>query len=177
MSEVRLKRLHLGDTILPIHSCDSDLNEFLRDDALPNLEDQQSVTYLFENEEETICYCTILHDKISLRDSDNKHWNKVTNKVQRNRRSTYPAIKIGKLATSQNFERQGFARRMISLVQFLYTKPDQVAGCRFITVDAVNNPDQKAINFYKNIGFKFMTDTDINGETRYMAFDLLSIQI
>ena len=175
--EVQLKRLKIGDIIKPIHSCDSDLNDFLMEDALPHIEDQQGVTYLFENEKETICYCTILHDKISLRDSDKKHWNSLTGHIQRNRRSNYPAIKIGKLATSLNFERQGYGRRLISLVQYLYTKSDLAAGCRFITVDAVNEPSQKAITFYKNIGFHFMTDNDEHDETRYMAFDLLSMKI
>lgn len=76
-----------------------------------------------------------------------------------------------------NYERMGYGRKLISLVQYLYTKPEQVAGCRFITVDAVNDKDKKAISFYQNIGFRFMTDDDENSETRYMAFDLLSMQI
>lgn len=174
--EVVLKRLRLGDVVKPISSCDYDLNDFLVNDALSHMVNHQSVTYLFENEEETVSYCTILHDKISLCDSDCRHWNKLTTKIQRNRRSSYPAIKIGKLATSMNYERMGYGRKLISLVQYLYTKPEQVAGCRFITVDAVNDKDKKAISFYQNIGFRFMTD-DENSETRYMAFDLLSMQI
>lgn len=66
---------------------------------------------------------------------------------------------------------------LVCNVQYLYTKPDLAAGCRFITVDAVNEPSQKAISFYKNIGFHFMTDNDEHDETRYMAFDLLSMKI
>lgn len=173
--EVTFKRLELGDTIKPIHSTDQDLNEFLRDDALTHIEDAEGITYMFENEDETICYCTILHDRISYNESDKALWNKLTKKVQRHRYRSYPAIKIGKLATSEQFERQGFARRIIGFVQTLYTRPGQLAGCRFLTVDAENKPDQKAINFYLSRGFKFLTENDVNDETRYMAYDLKNL--
>jgi len=173
--EITFKRLEIGDAIKPIYSSEEDLNDFLRDDALPHIEDAEGITYLFENEEQTICYCTILHDRISYSESDKANWNKLTRKVQRFRYRSYPAIKIGKLATSKTFERQGFARRIIGFVQTLYTRPGQLAGCRFLTVDAENKPDQKAINFYLSRGFKFLTEKDINAETRYMAYDLKNL--
>lgn len=178
---ITLTRLAIGDTLKPICSKESDLNEFLRDDALDYLEDGQGITYLFADDDETICYCTILHDKLSLGDShsDNKHWNKVTKAIQRHRRNSYPAVKIGKLATSAKYEGQGYARRMISLVQRIYTRPNQLAGCRFITVDALNIPDptteKRAVDFYQSLGFNLLTEEDINEETRYMAFDLQGI--
>lgn len=174
--EVQIKRLKEEDCIKPICSTEEDLNDFLRDDAVDYLEDAQGITYVIENEEETICYCTILHDKLSLRDSDKKLWNKVTHDIQRNRRESYPAVKIGKLATGAQFEGQGFGRMMISLVQQIYTRPEQLAGCRFITVDAMNVPDPKtgkrAVDFYAKLGFRLLTESDAEDETRYMAFDL-----
>lgn len=173
--EVTFKRLELGDAIKPIHSTDEDLNDFLRDDALTHIEDAEGITYLFENEEETICYCTILHDRISYNESDKVLWNRVTKKVQRHRYRSYPSIKIGKLATGEQYERQGFARRLIGFVQTLYTRPGQLAGCRFLTVDAENKPDQKAIDFYLSRGFKFLTENDENEDTRYMAYDLKNL--
>lgn len=175
---IQIKRLSLADVdaIKPIHSAEEDLNDFLRDDAVAHLIDAQGVTYVMENENETICYCTILHDKLSLQDSDNKQWNKVTRQIQRYRRDSYPAVKIGKLATGVKYEHKGYARRMISLVQGLYTINPQMAGCRFITVDALNKPNPKtgksAVDFYKDLGFILLTDKDANEETRYMAFDL-----
>jgi len=173
--EITFKRLEIGDTIKPILSSDEDLNDFLLDDALTHIEDAEGITYLFENETETICYCTILHDRISYNESDKRLWNNLTRKVQRHRYRSYPAIKIGKLATSCSFERQGFARRIIGFIQTLYTRPGQLAGCRFLTVDAENRPDQKAINFYLSRGFKFLTEKDANLETRYMAYDLMNL--
>jgi len=174
--DIQIKRLTLEDAIKPIHSVEEDLNDFLCDDAIDYLVDAQGVTYTIENDEETICYCTILHDKVSLRDSDKKHWNKLTNQIQRNRRKSYPAIKIGKLATGEDYEHHGYARMMISLVQEIYTRPQQLAGCRFITVDAMNTPHPKtgkrAVDFYLGLGFKLLTETDKENETRYMAFDL-----
>lgn len=174
--EIKIKRLKEEDSIKPIHSTEEDLNDFLSDDAVDYLEDAQGVTYVIENEDETICYCTILHDKLSLRESDNKHWNKVTHAIQRNRRESYPAVKIGKLATGEHYEGQGFGRMMVSLIQQIYTRPDQLAGCRFITVDAMNIPDPKtgkrAVDFYSKLGFLLLTETDVEDETRYMAFDL-----
>jgi hypothetical protein len=41
-------------------------------------------------------------------------------------------------------------------------------GCRFITVDAYKD----SLKFYEKNGFKYLTTTDINADTRLMFFDL-----
>ncbi len=46
-------------------------------------------------------------------------------------------------------------------------------GCRFLTVDAYNNPD--TLNFYKKNDFEFFTSDDENDSTRAMYFDLIRI--
>jgi hypothetical protein len=57
-------------------------------------------------------------------------------------------------------------------------------GCRFITVDAYNNPD--TLKFYKKNGFDFVLDGDLDkkqrgrgeedDETKIMYFDLSTYQ-
>ena len=43
-------------------------------------------------------------------------------------------------------------------------------GCRFVTVDAYNNPG--TIGFYQKNGFNFLTEKDLKDDTRLMYFDL-----
>ena len=43
-------------------------------------------------------------------------------------------------------------------------------GCRFITVDAYNNPD--TIDFYQRNEFDFLTPSDEQEDTRQMYYDL-----
>ncbi|MEA3416657.1 MAG: hypothetical protein U9R02_10985 [Thermodesulfobacteriota bacterium] len=50
-------------------------------------------------------------------------------------------------------------------------------GCRFLTVDAYNNDDQKAIKFYQKNGFQHFSEKDKNKKTRAMFFDLKRISI
>jgi len=47
---------------------------------------------------------------------------------------------------------------------------DNRTGCRFMTVDAYNNP--QVINFYQKNGFAFLSEADQKKETRSMYFDL-----
>lgn len=170
---MEFRKLCLNDEVKPIRSTDKDLNSFLIDDAKNFLKENIGITYLFEDDCQTVAYCTILHDRISLKESDKKLWNKLTKQLQTTRRSSYPAIKVGRLATSEAYEGLGYGRRLINLVKMLYNREKLIAGCRFITVDAKNNPE--TLGFYQHLGFKFLTESDLFEETRTMAFDILSV--
>ena len=87
------------------------------------------------------------------------------------RRKHYPAVKIGRLAISEEFASQGLGRDIIRLIKFMFTH-DNRTGCRFITVDAYQN----AVGFYQRCGFDFISEKDQNDVTRSMFYDLKRFQ-
>ena len=82
-----------------------------------------------------------------------------------NRQSSYPAINIGHLGTSVNYQGKGIGTAIIDLVADTFAEYRQ-AGCQFITVDALNNP--RCIKFYYTNGFCLQTKKDICSATRRM---------
>lgn len=88
------------------------------------------------------------------------------------RQPTYPAVNIGHLAVRNGKQSKGIGR---IIVEFVYVTFSQltVAGCQFVTVDALNNP--RTLNFYTHkLGFEFQTVSDIGKHTRRMYLDLIT---
>lgn len=77
--------------------------------------------------------------------------------------SSYPAINIGHLGTSTNYQSQGIGTSIIDLVAETFSEYRQ-AGCQFITVDALNN--SRTLKFYHNCGFCPQTNKDAYYATR-----------
>ena len=174
-----LKRLGLGTEIKPFESEDDELNDFLLNDAKNYLAQKLAVTYLIENERDTIAYFCISNDNLkreistNLSELEKTIWNQLSRKIpNRKRRGSYPAVKIGRLAVSKKYEGKGFGRLMIDTVNSMYLEENQRSGCRFITVDANAN----AFSFYEKNGFCFITDKDADRKNRAMYFDLKATQ-
>ena len=58
------RRLELDTEILPFECGIADLNDFLLEDAKPHLEARLAVTYLFESEDVTAAYYSVLNDSL-----------------------------------------------------------------------------------------------------------------
>ncbi|MCB1168677.1 MAG: hypothetical protein KDK33_21150, partial [Leptospiraceae bacterium] len=63
----------------------------------------------------------------------------------------------------------GLGRQILDLLKADFVTNNKT-GCRFITVDAYNNP--KTLGFYGRNGFEYLDETDSNKKTRLMFFDL-----
>lgn len=136
----------------------NDLDEFFREDAI-----------LYENELLGKTYCWILKDKPNTivaaftlsNDSIKTHGmpNSIRNRIQRSvsnpkRGRTYPAVLIGRLGVDLEFQKGGshIGSQVISFIKRWFQSEDNKTGCRFIVVDAVNEPP--TIGFYSHNGFK-----------------------
>ncbi|MDR1591280.1 MAG: GNAT family N-acetyltransferase [Prevotellaceae bacterium] len=167
-----LSRLEVDTDIKPFKSNDADLNNFLFDDAKKYLEQRLAVTFLIENEYATIAYFCLSNDAVLRSLSDKTGWKKIKKTIPNAKmRSSYPAVKIGRLAVDTQYKCNGFGRFMIEIVRTKFLSETQTAGCRFITVDAKQN----AVDFYLRNHFDFLTAGDENDATRLMYFDLNSI--
>jgi len=80
-----------------------------------------------------------------------------------------PAVKIGRLATGEQWAGNGVGTFVINFIKAWFTEGNKT-GCRFIIVDAYNN--DKTISFYEKNGFTFLLTTDTKDTTRLMVFDL-----
>lgn len=166
--------LKVDTKIKPFKCKDSDLNGFLFDDAQKYLTELMAVTYLLEDlpQSKTVAYFSLLNDKITFDPEQHSIWNKLSRRVANpKRRKHYPAVKIGRLAISEEFAGQGLGRDIIRLIKFMFTHANRT-GCRFITVDAYHN----AVGFYQRCGFDFISEKDQNDVTRSMFYDLKRFQ-
>jgi len=155
----------------PFDCGDDDLNNFLRNDALPYLDERMAVTYVFMYKDQVVAYYSLLNDKVTFDMSKEKSfWNRFNRKNRipnPKRRQNYPAVKIGRLAVSSHFGGQGLGRFILDgIKQMLIQKTD--IGCRFLTVDAYSI----ALDFYLKNQFQFISSQDENELTRLMYYDL-----
>jgi GNAT superfamily N-acetyltransferase len=163
---------------------DSDLNEFLRKDAWEYKKQLLAETYLcfvtksfVKNELHPIAYISFCNDCIQLTKEQKKKelkkfFNCFKRKLPNQKRllKSYPAVKIARLAVSQNAHRGGVGTHLLNMVKNMFKNGNRT-GCKFLTVDAYNNP--KTISFYKNKNnFDFLWEKDQNNKQRIMWFDL-----
>jgi len=171
-----LNRLNQNYNIKPFDCGDTDLNDFLFDDAKNYLAELMAVTYIIEHENLTAAYFCLLNDKVVFDTSNSQEknfWNRFNrrNRIPNpKRRQNYPAVKVGRLAVNKEFRGQGIGRFIIDTVKGLLLEKMDI-GCRFITVDAY----QSAFDFYIKNGFEFLSAEDEGESTRLMYFDLKSI--
>lgn len=81
------------------------------------------------------------------------------------RRTSYPAINIGHLGVSVKCQGKKIGMAIITSVVKTYTNR-LMAGCQFITVDALNN--SRTLRFYATNRFLYQTDRDFYSSTRRM---------
>jgi GNAT superfamily N-acetyltransferase len=166
-----IKRITAEFTIKPFDCEDSDLNEFLFKDSKLYLKNLLAVTYVLETETETIAFYSLFNDQIKKEEVDG--WNNLNRSIPNDKRdSRYPAMKIGRFGVSKNYKGKKIGSELLIYLKYLFITGNRT-GCRFITVDAY----AKSVGFYNKNGFKLMTSTDENKDTRAMYFDLLPIYI
>ncbi len=170
LSKLRQFQLTSDTDIKPFKCLDNDLNEFLFDDAKYFQKELLAVTYLLEYMEQnkTAAYFSLLADKITFNPDEKGMWNKLNRNIPNSkRRRSYPAVKIGRLAVSEEFAGNGLGTFILDNIKYAFANVKRL-GCRFVTVDALST----AVAFYEKNGFQFFTEQDKDDYTRLMFFDL-----
>ena len=147
-------RLREDFDLLPFDCGDKVLNEFLMKDALNYQRGLFAVTYLLENDKDTILYFSLSNDKLSAIETSKSFWCKVKNTIPHEKhRKDFPAVKIGRFAVGtkyQHSEEHWGTITMNFIKEWMIS--DNKTGCRFITVDAY----KQAVPFYQRNDFDFM---------------------
>jgi GNAT superfamily N-acetyltransferase len=173
LSQYSLFRLTPEYKIKDFNCNDTDLNEYFHQDAINYTNQLMAVTYVLENKDKTIGFFSVANDKIQI--IDNKSvWNRLNRKVSNEkRRTSYPAVKVGRLGIDEKFQGKGVGTMLIRFIKEFFLLGNKT-GCRFITVDAYNNP--QTIEFYKKNGFDFFLTDDSREKTRLMFYDLILLK-
>jgi predicted GNAT family N-acyltransferase len=166
----RLIRLTPEHLIKDFDCEDNDLNEFLHNDAKNFSNQLISVSYILENDEDTIAFFSISNDKISIKEIGGhpEKW-AIFKKLFPDSKDlkSYPAVKIGRLAVNKKYKGQNYGTSIIHFLINWFTVNNKT-GCRFMTVDAYS----KSLAFYEKVGFKYLTEKDQGRDTRLMYIDL-----
>lgn len=168
-----LKKLVAETEILPFRCTDEDLNDFLLTDAKKYYMEFLATTYLIEDSAcgRTVAYFSLLNDSLTSDLSDHREWNKLSRPIANSkRRRQYPAVKIGRLAVSEEYKCKGIGKDILTFVMFMLTYGSPTA-CRFVTVDAYRD----AVGFYEKFGFRILLAKE-DSVTYSMYFDLKNFQ-
>lgn len=171
--DFKLIRLADNYAIKPFDCADEDLNDFIFNSAHHFLSELLAVTHLLEDKEKdvTVAFFSVLNDKVSLKDTNNKDWNKLRKKLpSRKKLTSYPAVKLGRLGVSKDYKNLGVGKTILDFLKVHFVLSNKT-GCRFLTVDAYG----ESLGFYEKQGFVYLTDSDKDKDTRQMYFDLTPI--
>lgn len=172
LENFEINRLTVDFVLKPFDCGDSDLNEFLFKDSLLYLQQCLAVTYVIENEVDTIAYFSVQNDRISIEDFANKSQFKKARKNVPHSKSfhSYPAVKIGRLAVNQKYAGRGIGIGILDYLKIMFVTNNRT-GCRFMLVDAYTSK----IDFYEKAKFHLLKPKDPEAKTQLMYCDLISI--
>ena len=112
---MRLSKLEDIQTLKPFDCGDDDLNEFLTVDASFYRQQMLANTFVLEDDELTIAYYSLLNDKISNSPVPKNLWRKLRDTIPHEKHfSSYPAVKIGRLAVSLTHKNDGIGTRLVA---------------------------------------------------------------
>lgn len=171
-AQYRIYKMGENERIESFDCGDTDLNDFILNDAVLYRKEKLAVTYAYIDKDDNTkvaAFLCLSNDRISLADFDNKtKYNKFSRRFNnRKRLKSYPAAKIGRLGVALSMKGMNIGSMLLDFIKH-YFVVDNKTGCRFITVDAY----AAAIPFYLKNGFVPLNDDDIDDPTRLLFFDL-----
>lgn len=166
LSSINIQKLTRDDDIGSFDCGDKDLNEFIKEDALNQMNAKISVTYLCRYNMHIIAYFTLSADSIKIN----------TNELEifENKEIPYkefPAVKIGRLAVCNPYQNRGVATNLILLIVGRAFTLSEYIGIRYVSVDAYID----SVGFYEK---RYFTEFIHDGKRRtvQMYLDILKIE-
>lgn len=135
---------------------------------------------------ELVCAFSVANSSVRLDILPSRRRNKINRRIPNiKRNSQYPAVLVGQLAVFDKFRGKGIGKELLDFIKSWFRHHTNKTGCRYIVVDAINNP--KVLNFYRENGFELMFSSDseelecLRGhsqslcKTRLMFFELMNL--
>lgn len=169
---MKLIRLAAETPIEGFDCGDTDLNNFLVEDAKNFLDKRIATSYILVDDKCIVAYFCLLNDKISRQDVTNSQWKKIKEGFpERKQFSSYPAIKIGRFAVSSSYKGRNIGSDLMNLLKGMLLENPSYSAFRYITVDAYFS----AIEFYKKNKFKTLSEKAVSEHTKLMFFDMMEL--
>jgi len=169
---MRLVKLTAEHDLSQFDCGDSDLNGFLKDDALYFTKQRIANTFILEDEGRIAAYFCLLNDKVSQLESSNNKWKTIKHGFPEGKQfSSYPAIKIGRFAVSLDYRGQGLGTDLMVMLKDMLDGNPNYSAFRYLTVDAYLS----AIGFYEKNDFKILSPMTKDEHTRLMFFDMMEL--
>ncbi len=140
------------------HCDDTDLDEFFSKDAFLYEDELLGKTYAWINSQQPqqiIALITLANDSIKAKQIASSARNRLQRYITNAKRGrSYPAVLIGRLGVASNYRGKGLniGSQILGFLKDWFRSNDNKTGCRFLVVDAYNNP--KTLHFYEKNGFK-----------------------
>lgn len=173
----------------PFTCGDEDLDDFFIKNAIAYEKELMGKTYcwvLKDDVTKIVGMITLANAGIQTTHMQNHPRRKLNDNITYSKQGrTYPAVLIGRLGVSQDFQGSEYriGTQIMEFIKDWFKSYDNKTGCRFILVDAVNN--EHTLRYYERNGFRplFPRVTDEkefyhipdseNLRTRMFYFDLL----
>jgi len=167
---------------------DYDLNDFFKNDAINHAEQLLGRSYYFESKEseDIVGLFTVSNASIRVNDLPNNSKRRLGKEIPWAKQGrNYPAVLVGRLGVNLKYKSMGLGSQILDFIKAWFVSDKNKTGCRFIIVDAYNNP--KSYDFYIRNGFSFLfkdesAEKSYNNiskkerlKTRLMYFDLITI--
>ena len=170
-----VRKLQLGETVESFDCGDTDLNDFIINEAHHYRKALIAVTYVLEHRgtNEVVGYFSLANDRVSVTDFENKtDFNRFRKRrfVNEKRLQSYPAVKLCRLGVAQSIRGKNVGSMLLDFIKLYFIGENKI-GCRFITVDAYIN----AVPFYEHNDFQHLKIHDEDRITRLLFFDLSDI--
>lgn len=182
-----LHRLNAPEDIAGFTCGDKDLDDFFTNDCFAYTKQLLGKTYYYKLDQEPhaiVCAFTLANAGIRVSDLPNARRKKIeTNIPHAKALKDYPAVLVARLGVSKDFRSKHIGSDVLRHIKYWFLEPNNKTGCRYILVDAYNNPT--TLVFYESNGFQtvFSTekqekeyrhiDDEANLNTRLMFYDLM----
>lgn len=189
LEECIFTRLNESFDLKSFDCTNSDLNEFLQEDALKDMSELIGVTHVFYHPDKPnsiVGFFTVSNDLLPLEIASNNIQRKTKKLIPRAKhKRSYPSVKIGRLGVHKDYQGDGFAYDLMLFIKGWFIENNKT-GCRYLLVDAYNQT--RVLNYYSKCDFQFLLNEDSeksifekrldeNGslKTRLMFFDLINL--
>jgi ribosomal protein S18 acetylase RimI-like enzyme len=166
-----------------------DLNDFFSNNALAYEEELMGKTYCWldkTDDTKIVAMVTLANSGLQIAHLQNNVKRRINKSITYAKRGrSYPAVLIGRLGVNSEFQGSKYriGSQVMDFIKRWFKSADNKTGCRFVVVDAANNPH--TIKYYERNGFKPIFQNIVNEKefydiddsealrTRMYFFDLL----
>ena len=166
---------------------DKDLDDFFSCDCFAYARQLLGKTYCWRlkaDRRRIVCAFTLANAGIRVSDLPNARRKKIeTNIPHVKALKDYPVVLVARLGVSTDFRSKHIGSDALQYIRFWFLDPYNKTGCRYVLVDAYNNP--ATLSFYEANGFATVFSTELQESeyrhlgdgvklnTRLMYYDLM----